>query len=184
MQQVFDSLLQVFSTAEVCAERGVQLPALILAYSAIDSMGWMAAEDPKARVRDRFVFWVDKYALPAVPRLSCTSVELYAARCGVLHTLTADSDLTERGVRRIVYAWGAADLADLERATLLADPTKWVAVHISDLTAAVRLGTAQMLEDAQSDSILATRLAQRGAGFFESIGKDAYASLGIRATSV
>lgn len=178
MQNVYESLIQVFATVELCAERGWQLPALILTYSAFDTMGWMAAPDPRAKVRGRFTAWAERYALPAVPRLRCTALELYAARCGVLHTFTADSDLSERGVRKLVYAWGPADLSDLERAAAIVGSGAWVAVHVSDLTAAVRLGAAQMFEDSGRDPILRARIESRGAAFFRSVGPAAF--LGLR----
>src|SRR5688572_11684441 len=119
MRSIYNTLFQVYSTAEHCAARGMQVPALILTYSGMDAMGWMLAEDTTTRVRDRFTIWVDRYALPTVPSIRCTSTELYAARCGILHTFTADSALTGRGVRKVIYAWGNAKLADLEHATNL-----------------------------------------------------------------
>jgi hypothetical protein len=174
MQQVLDSILEVISVAEVCASRRAQLPALILSYSAMDAMSWLYAANPAATVRQRFTAWVERYALPTVTRLCCTSTELYAARCGLLHTFTADSDLSAKGVRKILYAWGSANLSDLERATEAVDATAWVAVHVSDLTTAVRLGIAQMFEDSQSDPVLAARIAQRGASYFEYADTNAF----------
>jgi hypothetical protein len=179
MQPVYQSIVEVLSIAELCADRRAHLPSLILAYSAMDSMGWMYAASTSDSVKKRFTSWVDRYALPSVPRMKCTSLELYAARCGVLHTFTADSDLSARGVRKILYAWGAADLADLEAACKIAGPEKWAAVHITDVTAAARLGTAQMFEDSLSDETLAARLAERSGGYFDYVGADHFAKLGI-----
>jgi hypothetical protein len=177
MQKVYSSILQVLSTAEECAERGYVLPALILLHSTIDSMGWMIAPDPKAAVRARFMRWADSYLLPVAPALKCTSLELYAARCGILHTFTPDSDLSEKGTRRVGYAWGNASLQTVEGVSDAAGSDRWVALHLSHLIEAVRLGTAQMFEDSQTDAILAARLEERGARFFESIeqsGLDAF----------
>lgn len=165
MQPVLDRILEVVSVAEVCANGRAQLPAFILTYSAMEAMSWLYAAHPAAPVRLRFSAWVERYALPAVTRLRCTSTELYAARCGLLHTFTADSDLSARGERKIPYAWGSADLADLERATRGVDASCWVAVHVSDLTKALRLGIAQMLEDSLRDPVLAARIEERGASY-------------------
>jgi hypothetical protein len=78
---------------------------LILLYSGVDIAGWMASDNPTTTVRESFTAWVDKYLRPEVA-LGCTTLELYGARCAVVHTLTTESKLYEAGqVRKVVYAW-------------------------------------------------------------------------------
>jgi hypothetical protein len=98
---------------EACAQKRLQLPALIVLYSAIDITAWLANDDTSAGVGKRYMAWVDQYLLKAKP-MSCTSADLYAARCGVLHTLTAESDMNAKGkARQIAYAWGNKNADEL-----------------------------------------------------------------------
>jgi hypothetical protein len=96
--------------------------------------------------RIAFLRWVDNNMLKVHP-LPCTALELYAARCGVLHTLTAESDLSRQGkVRPILYAWGSATTADLDEASRRLNRVE-VAVHVRDLVSSFREGLAMYLEE-------------------------------------
>lgn len=160
------SLIQLFSTIDSCVERKVQLPTLMLIYAGIDSLGWLAAEDAAAKVGERFTAWVDRFMLPERP-LPCTATDLYSARCGILHTMTADSDLVNKGrAKRLFYAWGNADVSDLQMRLDRAYPGECVAVHINDLAHAIRLGAARMFDEADQDSELEARLIDRGGRYF------------------
>lgn len=107
-EKMEESLLDLARGIETCREQKLHLPTLVLLYSAIDISAWMTNEDPKAGVGKRFMAWVDQYLLKATP-MDCTAADLYAARCGIVHTLSPDSDLSDKGkARRICYAWGIA----------------------------------------------------------------------------
>lgn len=78
--------------------------------------------------------------------LPCTPLELYGARCGILHTFAADSDLSRDGkVRPVIYAWGNATVADLSEASRRLGRTE-VAVHLRVLIDSFRSGLAAYLE--------------------------------------
>lgn len=64
------SLLEVISVAEYAAANGVTLVTLILTYSAIDTLGWLAAKHDDEQVSVRFQNWVERYMLRAAPRLN------------------------------------------------------------------------------------------------------------------
>jgi hypothetical protein len=106
--------------------------------------------DPGESTQASFTRWAEAYLLAAKP-LGCAAIDLYAARCGVLHTFSADSDLYRRGkARRLLYAWGTASTAKLERtADLLGHGD--ITVHLSDLADAFRGGVARYLTDVSSD---------------------------------
>ena len=182
MEHVYESLLDVLSTMEVCAESGRVLPALVLGYTTIDALGWMTAVDSTEQVRKRFTAWTDEYLIPASRgKIQCTAIELYAARCGILHTFTSESDLGKQpGVRTVAYAWGKARREDLELA-LRRTRAPAVAMHVSDFTEAVRHGTADCFERAQSDLALAQRMQSRGDRYYAHLRGDAFdAFLGRR----
>ena len=77
--------------------------ALVLLYSAIDTLAWLGAPGPKA-TRTVFKDWIDKYLLLHTG-LQCTAADLYSARCGLLHTSTAESDMTVDGSAREIWYW-------------------------------------------------------------------------------
>lgn len=86
-----------------------ELPEALLTiiYSGIDSFGLLAA--PPAVLdanRTTFKQWSEKYILPrlqTVEGTAITALDLYAARCGVLHTSTPLSKLERDGNARQVF---------------------------------------------------------------------------------
>ena len=99
LENVFEQML---SPIELCVAARLGTPSLILLYSAIDIAGWLNSEHRK--VQDRFTEWVDKYLLPN-SSLKCTALDLYGARCGLVHSYSSDSDLSRSGkVTPIGYA--------------------------------------------------------------------------------
>ncbi len=104
---------EAFKAIESCIKNAWILPALQLIYTTIDILGWIdSPENPPAHrrgVRFNFCDWVDKY----VPTGSAfSSLDLYAARCAVLHQGSPDSNLSDKGeAKRALYCWGSADPA-------------------------------------------------------------------------
>jgi len=88
------------------------LPALTLLYTGIDVMASLEAPKGEA-INVYFQRWVNDYLLKAVP-LSCSSLELWGARCAILHTFTAESNYSQRGqAKEVYYAHSGAQAADL-----------------------------------------------------------------------
>ena len=92
-------------------------------------------------VRDAFVCWVDNHLLQA-RSLPSTAMELYAARCGILHTFSADrtSSTKEKfggccmlGAPQKSAIWPLQYSAELGR-------DDGVAIHVEDLFWASRVG--------------------------------------------
>ena len=137
------------------------LPALILIYTGIDTSGWLASSNPSDKVGVRFCRWAERWALPAKP-LACTATELYAARCGILHTFTSDSGLSAAGkARRVCYAVGSSTVQQLQASLDTQGRTDCVAVHLDDLFDAFRLGLANYLEHAFADPAQKMQLARK-----------------------
>lgn len=80
-------------------------PGLILLYSAIDIMAWLnCPKDKKDVNREAFEKWTNKYLLTD-PNLPCSATDLYAARCGMVHSFSSVSRLLrEKEAREIWYA--------------------------------------------------------------------------------
>jgi len=135
----YKGLLPVFKAIDLCMENKLILPALMLIYSSIDIVGSLERKEDES-TKASFIRWVDNYMLKAKP-LGCTALELYGARCGILHALAAESDLYKDGkVRMVIYAWGTAKSDHLKATSKLLERERDVVVHVSDLTEAFKLG--------------------------------------------
>jgi len=159
------------SGIRACAEQKNTLSALVLLYSAIDTAGWLDSEQPYA-TSNSFTTWAEKYLLEAVA-LDCTAIDLYAARCGLLHTFTPESRLTvSRKARRICYAWGDASVEEVE--TIIHKKGKsrdYVAVHFDDLHEALRLGLLAFARDLDAVPERRNRVCSKATSFFHSMEK-------------
>ena len=160
LENVFN---EMFAAINVCLKTNIKLPALLLAYSLIDIAGWLSSDEKS--VKTRFIGWVDKYMLPN-NTLRCTSLELYTARCGLLHNYSATSDLTSDEVRRIFYAWRPSRADDLANLILLntqmlaklgKEAVEIVAVQAEDIILALQTGVDKFLSDIAADSQSAQR---------------------------
>jgi hypothetical protein len=170
--------MQLGEGIQACLDKKLYPPALILIYSAIDITSWLASDNPKASVRKRFTTWVNKYLLYAKP-LGCTAIELYSARCGIIHTYTAFSKLVEKGKARIItYAWGTAKSSDFQK---LIDMTSWtdkaVVLHVEELYEAWRLGLLAFVDELKDDRIKAQAVYERSSNFFDNLAADKFDSL-------
>jgi len=90
---------------------------------------------------------VPHYDAPAASRIEDgSSLDLYAARCGIVHTFMAESDLSDEGqVEKVLYAWGASRADTMSRALRLTGMTGWAMVQIEDLIEAFKLGVTKFL---------------------------------------
>lgn len=106
-------MAHMLSAARRCLEERQILPCLTLLYAGIDVMASLDAA-PGEKVNVYFKRWVETYLLP-LTTWKCTAVDLYGARCAVVHTSTPDSDLSKRGAAKVIYyAHSGADAAKLE----------------------------------------------------------------------
>ncbi len=147
MDKLFKNYFQLIQAADDCVNKHMIIPSLILIYSAIDSASWLASENPSEEVSSRFKKWVNTWMLKH-GKLKCSAEELYAARCGVLHTLTPNSTLSEKkGVRKIAYSWGKAKQDKLEESiSALSMSDNMASIHLEDLFWCFREGFADYLE--------------------------------------
>jgi hypothetical protein len=87
--------------------------ALVILYSAIDTLAWLSREEGDV-TRSDFCNWVSAYMDPTV-QLGCTPKDLYAARCGMLHSSTAESKLSrEHKASELWYVTSPRSLPNLQ----------------------------------------------------------------------
>ena len=176
--KLLENLMQLGAGVQACLDKRLSMPALILLYSAIDITSWLASGYTSSTVRERFTSWVDQYLLSA-KRLGCTSLELYSARCGIVHTFTPDSQLANiEGIRRVAYAWGSAKSVDLQT---LIEKTNWtdrlVAVHVEELFEGWRLGALAFVNELQENPKRAEMVKLKARKFFDHLAADSIESL-------
>jgi hypothetical protein len=148
VMELEENLIQLFESIEDCLLKRRLLPCLILLYSTIDIVS--SLESGRAS-GSAFMAWADKYLLRGAS-LPCTASDLYAARCGILHTLSAESNMSRKGTaRQVVYGWGDAKTGELERASKELGRNNCV-VHVRELIDAFRVGLASYLQEAMQDN--------------------------------
>lgn len=170
MENLFKNYYQLIQATEECINNHMIVPSLILIYSAIDSASWIASDNPNEGVGSRFKKWVDTWMLNA-GEIKCTSEEIYAARCGILHTLTPTSKLSQdKGVRQIAYAWGKAKNEELEESiSALSMDDDIVSVHLEDLFLAFRRGFADYLEYVFNNEVEKAKFLSKSGQHFANI---------------
>jgi hypothetical protein len=81
--------------------------ALIVLYAGIDSLAWLSADEEIVTGKS-FIAWTERYMLPG-RFLRGIGTDLYAARCALLHTRTAQSRLSRSGSARQIWDHGGGD---------------------------------------------------------------------------
>lgn len=153
---------QMGRAIELLIDKDLTIPALTLIYSLIDCMAWATRPEDQPDVHGKdFINWVERYMLPAAPALECTAADLYAARCGILHSLTTESGHVRRGkARAIYYSWGTADLEKLKKSINITGQNA-VAMRITDLQQAVFTASSLFWNAASSDPELSRLIKPR-----------------------
>jgi hypothetical protein len=158
---------------DACLKSDLRTPALILLYSAIEIAGFLDNEVPSAGSRRVFENWVKKYLLP-VKSLYCSAVDIYAARCGVIHTFTPESDLSKDGrAREILYAWNRESEYVAHRyITKSKTQDSQVVVTFHDLYEGWKRGIEQFIGELTDDPQRRRRVLERAQSFFDFIEMD------------
>ena len=165
----YKNYVQIIKAAQLCLEKDLHMPALILVFTLIDSFAWAVSAKAKRKNKEYFEAWVNDWITPT-GNLTCTATELYAARCGVLHTLTSKAELnTVKSVRQVVYCWGPATIDTLQKSLEVIDRTDVVGLHINDLLEAVKSGMADTFYAAETDPALQLRLEEAAALHFSEL---------------
>lgn len=162
-RQVYVRTLDLFKAIDACHDLGLPAPTLILLYSTIDILASLDIPPTQANVnRSDFIRWVTTYLLPESD-LTLSAEEVYSARCGLLHTLSAESSITRRPDcpgRRLIYYWGNAPRQVLDDAVANSERTPSDAViDVVHLMAALANGATRFGVAISNDQQLADRVA-------------------------
>ena len=125
--------------------------SLVIIYSTLDTCGLLDA--PAAQVEatgESFQNWVKKYVLTD-PNLEFNEVDLWGARCAVLHTFTSQSRLSNTGkARQLQYYTGDKSAPHIQRFITFTkgyENGTHLPVHYGDLAEAVFAGMKAFVPD-------------------------------------
>jgi hypothetical protein len=124
-----------------------RLAALMLVFTTIDQMAWVSLPGEGDVTGKDFVAWVDTYMLGRSRQglESVTAGDLYGARCGLLHTATAESRSLRNGnaSRKIAYSYGPMHATSLG--------SEWTVIKFEDLVSSLLAGILWFKDDLDAD---------------------------------
>lgn len=91
----------------LCLESRLPEPAITLIYSGIDTIGLLdAPADQLYATGESFLNWSEQYIVPALHTIDgeqVAALDLYSARCGILHVSSPISKLAREGEAREIW---------------------------------------------------------------------------------
>lgn len=149
----------------------LMLPAVMMTFASIDIFAALArpSENVESNSND-FRSWAEQYLLPG-SKLACTAEELWAARCGLLHTYTPDSRSVRKGkAAKMLYVAGV--LEESARPKSQFRTGDYVIVVSQDLFSAMSTAMQRFVDEMKNDANLSSRVLGRAAEFLVSAGPD------------
>ncbi len=140
---IFESAIrEMFLAIDECMSADRVVASLILIYSTIDSLAWLGISDTTSDTTETaFCDWLDTYLLPFAFGIRCDAIDLYGARCGLLHTRSSISKKSRRGdAKQIMYAWAGQSREDLQKFLDIHPVEKAIAVRANDLFLELKAG--------------------------------------------
>lgn len=160
--------IDILNGIDVClrSQPALALPALMLIYAGVDGMAYVSLHEAQLDVHAAdFKAWAHKYLLPA-SGLACTADDLYAARCGIVHSHQVDSRLAREGKARHVWYHVGSEGIYLIPFHLKAHVNP-IVVPIDQLAAAFQQAVDKFFQDIEKDPPLAKRVWSRAGKYFE-----------------
>jgi hypothetical protein len=142
----------------VCMDADCWGSAMVLLFSGIDTIAWLASPAAQeSATKSAFIEWCDRYVrLPGSQQLS--GLELYSARCAVVHVYGSESNITRDGKARQV-AFMDVSVPEV-RYDPKVDPSV-VLVSISAMAKAFFAGIDKCLVDVFADPVRAAAAEKR-----------------------
>lgn len=162
-----ENIAYLLMAIKYCIEKRLFLPGLILLYSGIDVFAWLNRAESQQDVHQRdFEEFVNKYILPD-SGIRCDSVDLYSARCGIVHSFTAESRKVRKGkAKRILYAWGKARAENFQELIDFSGNSSTITLHINKLYEAFLMAISRFNEDLRNNPKKAKIVYERADKFF------------------
>lgn len=157
------SVDELVAAVRLCRKSGHIVPALCLAFVAIDTLA--ALSRPRNRGdqgRQDFLDWVDRYLLPS-SEIPCTALDLYGARCALLHAYSSSSKLAAEGkAKKLCWAWGETTSDQMQAlADQSNDAGRLIAVHADHFLEFLAVAKRRFYEVLSGDPDLASLVEER-----------------------
>lgn len=148
---------EMFEAIDSCYVRALQIPCLVLIYTTIDSISWLAYGGSEKSTKVRFSRWAEYYLIPRLGE-AMSSLDLYAARCSILHGLSWESGLSKSGqAKALIYAMGK-DTESAAKHSKAFFSEQVVCVHVDTLISALKEAVNNFFADAEEDQALSERI--------------------------
>ncbi len=165
--QSFDKAINDLLSAIQCLlERQYIIPSLITIYSTIDTLSWLARPKTQQDVRKSdFLYWTETYLLPD-STLECTAIDLYSARCAIVHSNTFVSNLSRsKSAKEIYYTWGVASPILVDNVIKKRGDFA-TTVHIDTLFESLKAAIERFKNDISKNDSLRTLVYGRASQYF------------------
>jgi len=175
------NLDNIIKSIELCLNAKLQISSLVLLYSGIDIMAWLNRPGLKEKAsRKDFIRWIDNYLLPN-PNIKCRAIDLYAARCAIVHSYSFSSVLSKDGeAKEIYYSWGKANIKSLQNDIDRRLKKNVAAIHVNDFLEAFKEGIEKfklsIKNDKEKEKIVCDRANKY---FFVNMPSDIYKKAGL-----
>jgi hypothetical protein len=155
----WDAALGLVAEMHRCNKMGAVMPAVAMAFICIDTMAFLSLPaNRETQGRPDFIAWVDKY-LKAHERqpYQYRGIDVYGARCAVLHAFGSQSDYHERypDAKQFGYNNGGQHLYDAQ-----SNPSV-VVIGTKSFTNDVAHAVSDFFRDCQDDVDLRERVSAR-----------------------
>ncbi|MGH7389042.1 MAG: hypothetical protein ACREM3_06225 [Candidatus Rokuibacteriota bacterium] len=149
LDEVINGQRGILRGIELCLRHECLVAGVALIFSGIDSLAALTRPIEDANTsRSVFIKWVERFLLPE-SRLACSAIDFYAARCGVLHTHSPESDLQKQGsARQLIYEWRQGPQADAE----IPLPPDAIVIQVEGLHQAFKVAVDRFLVAADTEA--------------------------------
>jgi hypothetical protein len=142
-----------------CESAGATMPAVAMAYVAIDVLAYLGLPNNReTQGRADFIEWVDKYLKGHHTQpYQYRGIDVYGARCAVLHAFSAEADFHKKNEQAKVFAYHDGG----QHTYNAAENERLVIVGTASLINDVILGIGSFLENCKADKDLSARVLRR-----------------------
>lgn len=122
---------ETFKAVAELIKLNLYMQALIILYTAIDTLAWSNKAQGDVTKKD-FCDWVSTYMEPEL-NLGCAEEDLYAARCGLVHSHAAESKMSRQGIAKLLYYYSSPDSLNKMKEQISERDEDALPIYITDL---------------------------------------------------
>lgn len=162
-EEQFDlKVKNMLKARKLCLDNECWEAGIMLLYSLIDAMAWLWRDPSHADVTSQdFIDWIDTYMKPD-GAMGVTAMDLFGARCGLLHSMTGESRKhRELKARKVWYARQVSEGVKWLVQVYMSETLMPVTVSVDALGDAVKTAISRFRLELMKDPQLAERVFER-----------------------